>query len=125
MNAKQKVIFSFILFCAGFATCYFTGRLGIAKVKAELDRGTNAAQYLETLNKREGDRIQREGEILSDDRKQFAEERIRFGEERINLARARENLERERARLPAEFDAYNRIEKILTDGIELIKPDTK
>jgi septal ring factor EnvC (AmiA/AmiB activator) len=125
MNVKAKIIIHIcsviFLFACGFAVCLFTGQLGIAKAKAELDRSTSVAQYLETINKREGERIQREGEILSNDRNQLTEERNRFAQERIDLARARADLERERARLPAEFDAYNRIEKILADSIGFIE----
>ena len=125
MNVKTKIIthifLVIFLFTIGFAVCLLTGQLGITKAQAELDRSTDVAQYLETLNKREGERIQREGEILSNDRIQLAEERNRFAQERIDLARARENLERERARLPAEFDAYSRIEKILADGIGFLE----
>ena len=125
MNVKTKIIahvcLVVFLFASGFTVCLLTGQLGIAKTQAELDRSTSVAQYLETLNKREGERIQREGEILSNDRIQLAEERNRFAQERVDLARARENLERERARLPAEFDAYNRIEKILGDGIRFLE----
>lgn len=125
MNVKTKIIahicFVIFLFVSGFAVCLLTGQLGIAKAQAELDRSTGVAQYLETLNKREGERIQREREILSNDRSQLTEERNRFAQERIDLARARENLERERARLPAEFDACNRIEKILGDSIGFLE----
>jgi len=125
MNAKTKLacIFIALVFIVSILLCasyIWAGNVKLATAQTELVRSQKLVADMARINEVERSRLDLERESINRARSEIVSERGRLAKERIEFTRARESFIAERERLARELDAYNRIEKLLSDSLKII-----